>query len=167
MTCLAVCAIVFLGALSPAVCAAEKDSTRTFHLRWQDLEGATRGHRVVLELPSGIRLKGTVTAVEADALVMDIRGSSNKRAYPKGRAIVPRPEVTRLRISRTRHTWRAVGTAIGGGIGTLAAIGVAQAGSDRVAVNVLVAVAIPTGLGYALGWAADIDELEIVVEPDR
>ena len=160
---------IFAGsaAVPPARCA-DKSDKRTFHLQWRDLERATRVHLVALELPSGIKLRGDVMAVESDELVLDVCKTSNKRAYPQGRSIIPRPEVTRLKVIKTRHMWRAVGGAIGGGIGTMVAIPVAQvAGRDSAVQAAALAIAIPTALGYALGWAADINEVEIVVEPDR
>jgi len=89
---------------------------RVYRLQWRDLERMTRGRRISLTLPSGVRLEGQVAAVAADELALDVLKTSDKRAYPKGRAIVLRPEVQRFRIFETRRTWRILGTVIGGAI---------------------------------------------------
>jgi hypothetical protein len=157
------------AALVPAGRCGEKSERRTFHLQWRDLERATRGYRIGLLLPSGIRLQGDVVAFEADELVLDVRKTSDKRAYPKGRSIVPRAEVTRLQIIKTRTTWRKVGTVIGGSIGAGLAVPMvvlAQEGGSNAALTGILSVAVPAGAGYLLGWAADVDVVEIVVDPE-
>ncbi len=157
------------AALPPRGICEEKSQRRTFHLQWRDLDRAARGYRIGLQLPSGIRLQGDVVAFEPDELVIDVRKTSDKRAYPKGRAIVPRPEVTRLKVIKTRATWRKVGTAIGGGIGGGLAtpmVALALDGGHNAAVTGILTVAVPAGIGYLLGWAADVNVVEIVVDPD-
>jgi hypothetical protein len=139
-------------------------------LQWRDLDRLTKGRRIALQLPSGIKLQGDVVSINTDELVLDVCKTSNKQAYPKGRAIVPRPEVTRLNIIRTRHTWRVVGTAIGAGIGTAVAVPVAIYGGNEGVIEpgmVVLAAAVPTAVGYLLGWAGDRNVMHIVVEPDR
>ena len=159
--------LAVLAAMAPPAPCAGKPDRRTFHLQWRDLDRATRGHRIALVLPSGIKLQGEVVAVEDDELVLDVRKTSDKRAYPKGRAIVPRPEVKRLRVIKTRYTWRKAGAAIGGGIGAAIAIPAVSV-ADNLNLNKslvgVLSVAVPAGVGYLLGWAADVTEVEIVVE---
>jgi hypothetical protein len=156
-------------AVSPAWCAAkEKPDRHTFRLQWRDLERATRGYRIALQLPSGVKRQGDPVAFEPDQLVLDVRKTSDKRAYPKGRAIIPRPEVTSLRVNKTRRTWRIRGTAIGGAIGTGMAVPIAALAenlNNSTALAGALAVAVPAGVGYLLGWAADVNVVEIVVEP--
>jgi hypothetical protein len=162
-----------MGLLLPATapCAdPPKPSARAFRLQWRDLERLTKGRRIAIELPSGIKLQGDVTAVEPDELVLNVTKTSNRRAYPKGRAIVPRPEVTRLRILRTRHTWRIAGTATGATIGAATAIPMAIYAHNeggRWGLALAIVVAAPTAIGYLLGWAADNDVVQVIVEPSR
>jgi len=146
---------------------AGKRFDRSFHLQWRDLANALRGRQVSLVLPSGIKLKGEAVAVNSDELTLDITGTSDKRAYPKGRAVVPRPEVKRLVVSRKKHLWRGVGTAIGAGVGVAVTVPiVAYSEGQDIGVACALAVAVPAGLGYLLGWAADSNRLEIVIDPD-
>ena len=147
----------------------KKTDAGIYRLQWRDLGRLAGGHRVNLALPSGIKLEGTVVAAEPDDLVLDVRKTSDKFAYPKGRAVIPRAEVARLRVfTRGSRPWRAIGTAIGAGIGVPLAIGAAalsgNVGTSRAWVPV--AGAVPTGLGFLLGWAADRGHyLDVEIEP--
>jgi hypothetical protein len=152
--------------------AADKDvqvaTRRVFRLEWRDLDRMVRGRNIDIALPSAIRLKGTVTSIEDDALTLDVRKTSNKRAYPKGRAVVPRPEVTEFILHRREgHTWSAIGTGIGGTLGTLLGIGFIQAleGGRFRTTAVALSIALPTALGYGIGWAADHEDVSVIVVP--
>jgi hypothetical protein len=128
-----------------------------------------RGRNIDLTLPSGIRLKGRVTSVEVDALMLDVRKTSNKRAYPKGRAVVPRPEVTQFMLARKEgNAWSAVGAGIGGSIGAVTAVGAVHFIRDDgpKAAAAALAVGLPAAIGYGLGWAADHEYVNVMVVPD-
>jgi hypothetical protein len=128
-----------------------------------------RGRNIAITLPSGIHLKGRVTSVEADALMLDVGKTSNMRAYPKGRAVVPRPEVSQFTLARKEgHTWSAVGASIGGSIGAGVAAGLVQVVQDdeRRVVGAALAVGIPAAIGFALGWGADHEYVNVIVVPD-
>jgi hypothetical protein len=157
-----------LAAAAPGLCA-DKPSTPVYRLQWRDLDRATRGHRIWLVLPSGIRLEGDVVSVGGDELVLDVRSTSDKRAYPRGRAVVPRPEVQRFRMRRKQtHTWTMVGAGIGAAIGGVLAGPIASA-TDNLNGNparaAVLTVAIPTAVGALLGWGADSASVEVVVDP--
>ena len=157
-----------------AALAAPKDKpkeagARVYRLQWRDLERMTRGRRISLTLPSGVRLQGQVASVAPDELALDVVKTSDKRAYPKGRAIVPRPEVQRFRIFETRRTWRILGTVIGGSVGAAVAVPIAIYTNNEggTATGVCAAaVAVPAALGYLLGWAGDRKVTEVIVEPE-
>ena len=160
--------------LATAAVGAEKDKDlkdsgrRTFRLEWRDLDHMVRGRNIDIRLPSGIRLKGRVTSVEEDALMLDVSKTSNKRAYPKGRAVVPRPEVTQFMMARKDgHTWTAVGTGIGASIGAVMAASIGQVfNEERRAVADPLLVGIPTLIGFGLGWGADHENVNVIVVPD-
>jgi hypothetical protein len=147
-----------------------KDSgRRTFRLEWRDLDRMIHGRNIEIKLPSGIRLKGRVTSVELDALMLDVSKTSNKRAYPKGRAVVPRPEVTQFMLVRKEgHVWSAVGAGIGGTVGAglaSAAINVFENSGQRALAGALL-VTLPAAIGFGLGWGADHEYVNVIVVPD-
>ena len=159
--------------IATAAVGAEKDlkdsGRRTFRLEWRDLDRMARGRNIDLTLPSGIHLKGRVTSVEVDALMLDVRKTSNKRAYPKGRAVVPRPEVTQFTLARKEgHTWSAVGSSVGGSIGAGVAAGAVQLvkGDGWKATAAALAIGIPAAIGFGLGWSADHEYVNVIVVPD-
>ena len=161
--------------LAAAAVGAEKDKDlkdsgrRTFRLEWRDLDHMVRGRNIDIRLPSGIRLKGRVTSVEEDALMLDVCKTSNKRAYPKGRAVVPRPEVTQFVMARKEgQIWTLVGTGIGASIGAATAgpLGELLGGDGRKEVISVLAVALPTLIGFGLGWGADHENVNVIVVPD-
>jgi hypothetical protein len=159
--------------LATAAVASAQDKKdperRAFRLEWRDLDRMVHGKNIDITLPSGIRLKGRVMAIEQDAMTLDVGKTSNKRAYPKGRSVVPRAEVTRFRLARREeHRWSAIGAGIGGAIGVFAAIGAAQVPvSDGAKAGAAgLAVAIPAAIGFGFGWAADHESVDIIVVPD-
>ena len=58
-------------------------------------------------------IEGTVTALEADALVMQIGKTSDKNVYPKGRYAASRAEVKTLGVLTKCKKFRVIGTIIG------------------------------------------------------
>jgi hypothetical protein len=110
-----------------------------------------------------------VTSVEVDALMLDVGKTSNKRAYPKGRAVVPRPEVTQFTLARKEgHTWSTVGAGVGGSIGAGMAAGAVQVleGDGLKAGAAALLIGLPAALGYGFGWAADHEYVNVIVVPD-
>lgn len=163
--------ILAISLLAPAGLAEQKKADNSaYRLQWADLGRIINNCRVSLTLPSGIRLQGDVASVESDALVLFVTKTSDKHAYPKGRGIVPRPEVTSLRVSKTNgYGWRVAGTAIGAGTGALLGVGLAEYASSRgghaVAAGVA-GIAIPTVFGYLAGWSADRKTFLVTIEPE-
>jgi hypothetical protein len=163
-------AFVLLAALvaaAPGLCA-EKPSPKTLRLRWQDLDSFVAGHRINLALPSDIWLEGDVLGVRDDGLVRDVKVTSDKRAYPRGRALVPRAEVGRFRLIRTRgKTWGMVGPAAGGGLGLLVGLAGSQhTGTPGPAVATGLVTAAGAWAGFLCGLAADHARTEVIVQPE-
>jgi len=143
------------------------------------LRAADREERTWIELPSlvgseirfatamGTTIRGRLTAVESDALVVQIKSTSDKVGYPKGRCVIPRAEVrvfeVRSRTSRYRVIGTVTGAALGLGLGGLAAIH-----TDSGAAAIASFAAITGGVtpaGYFLGVAADNHWTTIVIRP--
>src|SRR5580658_7633109 len=79
------------------------------------------GQRVRVLMPDGTRIEGKATALEVDALAIEISKTSNRKTYPKGRFLVPR--ATLRAVDVVQHStiyWRIICTALGGGIGAVA-----------------------------------------------
>jgi hypothetical protein len=164
--CLLLLAVLAAAALAAPPQDSRGPAPRVVRLQWRDLDRLTRGRSISLVLPSGIELGGIVASVEKEELILDVRKTSNKQAYPKGRATVPRPEVKRCRVvTKNSHTWAGVGGGIGAAIGTLVAIPVAQCCSSP-AKSAALAIAIPAAVGYLLGREADRAVMDIIIEPD-
>ena len=88
--------------------------SRPLELKWGELSPIIGGQRVQLVLPEGTAIKGEAIAVREEALVMDVKGTSNAKAYPKGSATIPRGSVTLIQVERRRGSWgRKLGTVVG------------------------------------------------------
>jgi hypothetical protein len=104
-------AFVLLMCAGQALVLAE---SRPMELKWGELSPIIGGQRVQLVLPEGTAIKGEAIAVREEALVMDVRGTSNAKAYPKGSATIPRAAVTLIQVERRRGSWgRKLGTVMG------------------------------------------------------
>ena len=57
--------------------------SRPLELKWGELSPIIGGQQVQLVLPEGTAIKGEAVAVREEALVLDVKGTSNAKAYPK------------------------------------------------------------------------------------
>src|SRR5215831_9143750 len=89
-------------------------------VRWDDLAARVSGKTVTVAMPDGVTLSGRAQAVEPDALVLQIRHTTNRAAYPKGEYRVPRAGVHAIEISQKTARWRIVGTTLGAMVGVVA-----------------------------------------------
>jgi uncharacterized protein YcfJ len=88
--------------------------SRPLELEWGDLSPMIKGQQVQLVLPEGTAIQGEAMAVREEALVMDVKSTSNAKAYPKGSATIPRASVTLIQVERRRGSWgRKLGTVVG------------------------------------------------------
>jgi hypothetical protein len=83
-------------------------------LKWNELNAAIYGRVVELTLPGAFTVKGEVAAVREDGLVLEVKKTSDAKAFPKGNAVIPRSSVTLLKLEKRRGTnWRMMGTTLG------------------------------------------------------
>src|SRR5437899_446923 len=75
--------------------------TRPLELRWNELAPMVMGQTVELAI-SGANIRGEVAAVRDDALVLDVKKTSDSKSFPKGNASIPKASVTLLKVVRTR-----------------------------------------------------------------
>jgi uncharacterized protein YcfJ len=88
--------------------------SRPLELKWGELSPIIGGQQVQLVLPEGTAIQGEAIAVREEALVMDVKSTSNAKAYPKGSATIPRASITLIQVERRRGSWgRKLGTVVG------------------------------------------------------
>ena len=88
--------------------------SRPLELKWGELSPIIGGQQVQLVLPEGTAIQGEAIAVREEALVMDVKRTSNAKAYPKGSATIPRASITLIQVERRRGSWgRKIGTVVG------------------------------------------------------
>lgn len=161
--------ILTLLLLSPRAAAEE-----IIPARWNQLAPHVTGRRVWLPLADGARISGVVQEVTPTGLAMEIAKTSNRKAWPKGAASIPRSSVSTIRLTKPPgHKGLIIGGAVGGGMtaaagGTLVAIGRNEGGGVEPIVGAL--VALPLVIGLAVGLLVDAlgrrDAKRIVVAPE-
>jgi hypothetical protein len=73
-----------------------------------------------LVLPDGTHLHGIGRGIQADELILDVRRSSNSHLHPKGRARIPRAEVSVVELYLRHQSGGNRGAAIGVDVGVVA-----------------------------------------------
>jgi hypothetical protein len=156
--------LIMVGWGAPRACAASKEQRQ---VKWEGLS-AVVGRKVRVVMPDGARIEGRATAVETDALVVEIHKTSNKATYPKGKYLVPRATLRAVDVDDPTFRWRAVGLAIGGGLGVFSAILAKASAGGFIHSPALEgafgagAVGLPVG-GYLLGRPADRRTITYVI----
>jgi len=137
---------------------------------WEGL-AVVVGHTVKIVMPDGARIEGKATGVEVDALAMEIRKTTNKTTYPKGRFLVPRATLKAVDVDQPTRRWKVVGLGVGGVVGAaLAVLAISivkdgfQTGHPVEAALFAGAVGVPVG-GYLLGRRADRRTITYVIAP--
>lgn len=118
--------------------------SKAIELKWGELRPILEGQRFQLVLPDGTAIKGEAVTVREDALVVDVMGTSNAKAFAKGSASIPRSSVTLIQVERRRGSWgRNLGTVVGVLSGVVLGGYVAAVATDSAGAG------IPTFLGIA------------------
>ncbi|MBZ5583196.1 MAG: hypothetical protein LAQ30_13525 [Acidobacteriia bacterium] len=133
------------------------------HVTWEGLSIVV-GKTVSVAMPGGAVVVGKAMRVEDDALVVDVKSTSEARAYPKGPLRVPRPTLRFLEMRTKGKAFRILGTVLGfcaGAVGgAVAGLGI-QGGlfnnnhQNAAAVAFVGIWAGGTVAGYFVGNAAD------------
>jgi hypothetical protein len=98
------------------------EGSDVMHVKWEDLS-MVEGTTVRIFLPGG-PITGKAARVEADALVVNVKKTSDPKTCPKGMLRVPREKLRRLEMQTKGKTGRAVMTILGAlaGVGGGAAV---------------------------------------------
>lgn len=137
---------------------------------WEGLS-MTVGKTVLVATPRGPVVTGKVTAVEPDALVIDVTKTNDPTAHVKGELRVPRATFRVVRMQTKGVLYRAVGTFLGAGAGFVAGTAVAVAidwhsRHDTAAFATFVGGGTAgTALGYLAGNKADRQWTTIEIVP--
>jgi hypothetical protein len=98
------------------------DAAALMHVKWEGLTVVT-GNTVSIAMPGGAVITGKATSVESDALVVDVRKTSDRTAYPKGVVRVPRATLHRFEMQTKGKVGRAVGIPVGFVVGFAGGLG--------------------------------------------
>ena len=97
------------------------------HVPWQGLSTVI-GKTVSVAMPGGAIIRGKAVGLEPDALLVNVKNTSDAQTWPKGLVRVPRATLHRLEMQTKGKAFRILGTVLGftGGLaaGAGAAIGI-------------------------------------------
>ena len=139
------------------------EAAAPMHVKWEGLTVAV-GRTVSIAMPGGTVIAGKAIGTESDALVVDVKKTSDRAAYPKGVVRVPRATLHRFEMETKGKVGRTVGTPlgffVGGGAGLGAWIGI-QGGilnnnnPSGAAAALVGLTAAGTVAGYLIGNSVD------------
>ncbi len=167
-------AAIRLAADAPGISGGEPvragaDRPRPLELKWNELPPVIAGQIVEVVVPGGARVRGEVISVRDEALLIDIRRSSDRNAFPKGSASIPRASITEIAVERSRGSWgRNIGTIIGVLSGLVIGGWVAETATDSAGTGIPTFLVIASGMtmsGYYIGKAGDKQSTHIRVVP--
>jgi hypothetical protein len=113
---LAVLIIALLSVPSVGLAAGADE----IQIPWGEIAALVNHQTVALVLPDGTMVEGRVVAVEPDALVLDIKKSSEPRSHPAGQTSLPRSSISVLQLKQVKGNRRWLGAVIGAGAGGVA-----------------------------------------------
>jgi hypothetical protein len=117
---------------------------------WREIPAFAGDRQIEIRGTAGGKWKGHVVSVSPEALTIVDRD--------KGQTAIPRAQVQTLRLKKRGKLWTTVGTVAGAALGIgLGAFVNAYANNegDGAPGAVAAIVAVPTALGFLLGYAAD------------
>jgi len=107
--------------VSTCLLSAQAAAETKLGLHWNELTPLITGKPVWLRLNTGVRIVGIVREVDSLGLRVDVTKTSNRKAYPKGLASIPRSEVPAIQLNKPAgHKGLIIGGVAGAGIGATA-----------------------------------------------
>lgn len=100
-------------------------------VRWSELPPLLKGRQISVHLTDGTIVEGKYSSLQADALSIEIKKSSDPVKHPKGALSVARSGLTEFTILRHRGNGRKIGMVVGGAIAAMVACVVIGAGRNE------------------------------------
>ena len=162
--------------LAPSI--AHAAPPREMALRWSELQPVIAGRQISVHLTDGATVEGRYRSLQADALSIQVKKTSDPAKHPKGAALLARREVAGITVLRHAGSkGRVIGLVAGGAIAATAAgvlhtastneVGGWSSGSAGAAAGVGAAA---VGIGSLTGWLIDTararPEVELHILPD-
>lgn len=141
--------------------------SKQVQISWEELSALVIDRKISTTLPDGTRLEGEALAVRPEALLLDVRKTSNKKLHPKGQTAVPRPDVSEVRVIRLRAPVMRIIGGILGGFGGAFGAGALGFVIDSVAVVVpimLLGIPLSAVAGYYAGKLADTSTTRLLIQ---
>lgn len=91
-------------------------------VQWEDLPRTAAGKVVLVAMPEGAVITGKVTGVTHDALLVNIRSTTDAKACPKGPASVPRATLRMFQMQTKGKVFRIVFTPLASVAGLVAGV---------------------------------------------
>jgi hypothetical protein len=142
-------------------------NSKQVQISWEELSALVVDRRISTTLPDGTRLEGEALAVRPEALVLDVKKTSDRHLHPKGQTELPREAVNEVRVIRLRGPVMRIIGGILGGIG--GAFGITALGIvlDSVAVllpGALFGIPLCAVAGYYAGKLADTNTTRLLIQ---
>lgn len=96
------------------------NAAQPVQVQWEGLGTAVAGKTVLIAMPEGPVISGKAVGVTPDALLVDVKSTSDAKAYPKGPVTVPRTTLHVFQMQTKGKVFRIVGTVLGSGAGLIA-----------------------------------------------
>ncbi len=158
-----------LLALMGALILPAYAGTSRVEVRWAELSPLILGHTVTMVLPGAITVSGDAVAVREDSLLLDIRKTSDSKAWPKGSTSIPRASVNTIQLTETNRVGGRVLGVVVGALGGMVAGGEIVAHGNQgegAAVSTFLAVSVAGSVGgYFTGKSVDRHTTLIRVAP--
>jgi hypothetical protein len=152
----------FLFSFTPEIGLAAP--TDQLAVRWSELHPVLKRRQISVQLTDGTAVEGRYSNLQADALSIQVRKTSDAAKHPKGATQLARSELVEITVMRHRG-WKGrtigliTGVAVGAiAAGTLHAISKNEVGgwSSSSASTAAAGGGGAIGIGYLIGWLCDL-----------
>ena len=157
--------------VSAAVPAAALAASNRIELRWIELAPVVVNHKVKAVLPGGTEIQGSVVAVREDALVLNVKKTSDRKGYSTGQNVIPRASLSTLQIDDFHGAGgRTIGVIVGalGGLILGGDLVAHTANAEAAAVSSFLGISTASAIaGYYAGRTRDHNVTMIRIVPER